>query len=425
MSAPTLSPAGLEQLHRARPSASRWLQAALVALVCLLTGPRRVRGTVPAGQVLLVASHRSHADTAAILAALPPEVRSRTHPAAAEDHFFRSRLRGWWTTKLVGAFPFPRHGHEGLERAAAVLDAGGNVLLFPQGSRAGGAFRTGAARLALRGLTVVPVGLAGTGAVLPRGRWLPRRGPVAVAFGAPLRPAPDAPAAGGAARISGVATAAAELTEELRRRVEALDAAAAELLPPPRPSVLERVRQLAQGRAGVVLAFAWGLLEALVVPVVPDVAVALLVVAAPGRALPIALAATAGSLGGGLLAYFVGATLRPPPMLLVSERMVTAVQGWLHAEGPAALWRQPLGGIPFKVFAYLSGSSGVPLKAFLATSAVARGARILAAALVSAGIGRLLARVSRHRQALVYAIAAATGLAAFGLGLDAVVRAWR
>lgn len=411
-SAPSRGRAQEAVAPRAQPG--RWLQAALVALVRLVTGPRRVRGTVPAGPVLLVASHRSHADTAAILAALPPQVRRRTHPAAAEDHFFRSRLRGWLTTRLVGAFPFPRDGGEGLARAAAVLDAGVNVLLFPQGSRAGGPFRTGAARLALgSAVTVVPVGLAGTGAVLPKGRWLPRRAPVGVAFGAPLP-----------VDASAEDTDAAALTQELRRRVDALDAVAAELLPPARATLLGRVQHLARTRAGLAVAFAWGLLEALVVPIVPDVGVAIMVIAAPARALPIAAAATAGSVVGGLLAYLVGATLGPPPMLLVTDRMVTAVQGWLHAEGAAALWRQPLGGVPFKVFAYLGGTAGAPATAFLATSAAARGARILAAALVSAGLGRLLALVPRHRQPLAYALGMAAGLTVFAAGLDSVVRAW-
>lgn len=171
----------------------------LVPAVRLICRPLRVEGVEQladlAGACLFVANHSSHLDAPAVLAALPPAVRARTVVAAAEDYFYRDRLRGLATSLLVGAFPFPRRSGRGvgLERAAELLGAGWNVLLFPEGTRSLdgriGPFKSGAARLLLAtGVPVVPIGLVGTGDVLPKRALVPRRGPVVVRFGAPSRP---------------------------------------------------------------------------------------------------------------------------------------------------------------------------------------------------------------------------------------------
>ena len=87
--------------------------------------------------------------------------------------------------------------HRGLaDRAAlkaglAVLEGGGALGVFPEGTRGSGAFDTvadGVAYLALRsGAPVVPIAVHGTCAALPRGRVVPRlRAPVRVVFGPPI-----------------------------------------------------------------------------------------------------------------------------------------------------------------------------------------------------------------------------------------------
>ncbi len=129
------------------------------------------------GPFVFVANHASHADTVLILRALPPRVRRRMAPAAAEDYFFRSRPRGAIASLLVGAFPFPRRGRSGLARAERLLDDGWSVLLFPEGTRSTdgrvGTFRSGVGVLAARGFPVVPIGIAGAREVMPKGRRLP------------------------------------------------------------------------------------------------------------------------------------------------------------------------------------------------------------------------------------------------------------
>ncbi len=175
------------------------LQAAVLlpahALVC---GPFRVDGRehlVDAGSpVLLVANHASHLDTPSILRALPRPLRARVAVAAAADYFFRTRALRAATPLLLNGFPFAREGavRSSLEHCGDLIDRGWSVLVYPEGTRSPTGelqpFRSGSGLLAtgLR-VPVVPVAVEGTHALLPKGRWRPRRGPVTVRFGRPLR----------------------------------------------------------------------------------------------------------------------------------------------------------------------------------------------------------------------------------------------
>lgn len=80
-----------------------------------------------------------------------------------------------------------------LKTIMGLLDSGGVVLMFPEGTRAHdgslGWFRPGAAAIATRcGVPVLPVCIEGAYACWPRTRALPRPGRVAVAYGEPLEP---------------------------------------------------------------------------------------------------------------------------------------------------------------------------------------------------------------------------------------------
>lgn len=141
---------------------------------------------------ILAADHGSHLDTLAILAALPVAARARVRVAAAEDYWYRNPLRRV-AVDALGGFAFPRKGSAGLSRAAALITAGDSILIYPEGTRAGGPFRPGVALLAAQtGLPVIPVAVRGGRALWPKGRVLPRRGPLTVAFGAPLHVFPGA-----------------------------------------------------------------------------------------------------------------------------------------------------------------------------------------------------------------------------------------
>lgn len=127
----------------------------------------------------MVANHSSHADTAALLAAL-----DATHaPAigAAADYWFASPWRARICSRLAAGFPVRRSGGgmDDLLGMADTLRAGRAVVLFPEGTRARagelGSFHRGALVLAEHArVPVVPVAIAGTDRLLPKhGRLRP------------------------------------------------------------------------------------------------------------------------------------------------------------------------------------------------------------------------------------------------------------
>lgn len=165
-------------------------------MLCL-SGGLRVTGSLPEGGCVVVANHASHADTAALLAALPSS--RRPVAAAAADYWFATRLRRLAARTLVAVLPVHR-GERGayadlLEAAGPVVRRGDVVIVFPEGTRSTtgevGAFKSGALRLAHElGVPLVPVGLVGTGPLLPKsGGFHPQ--PVEVRIGAPVRDGED------------------------------------------------------------------------------------------------------------------------------------------------------------------------------------------------------------------------------------------
>jgi len=194
--------------------------------VLTLMGGLRVQGVprMPGSPCVIVANHRSHADTAALLAALPAGRRPAV--AAAADYWFRGALRPRICRALCAAFPVRRRGggSADLASAARLLAAGHDVIVFPEGTRSRdgrtGRFHRGAACLAAAaGVPLVPAGISGTGTLLPpdgAGRRL-RRGMVIVRIGAPVNVAEMAERLAGAG-----GDAVADATDEAHARVVAL-----------------------------------------------------------------------------------------------------------------------------------------------------------------------------------------------------------
>lgn len=143
---------------------------------------------VPAqGPLLIVANHSSVLDPALVGGAAP---RPLTFLAKAE--LFKVPGFGGLLRRL-NAQPLRREGADpsALRTAQRVLQDGGAVLVFPEGTRGEeGVLREakpGAALLAMQtGVPVVPVYIRGSGRAWPRGRRLPRPAKVVVIFGAPM-----------------------------------------------------------------------------------------------------------------------------------------------------------------------------------------------------------------------------------------------
>lgn len=370
------------------------------------------RETLRRAPVVFVANHSSHADTAAVLRALPFRHRRLTRPAAAEDHFWRRNAVGGFVSLLTGAFPFPRRGRAGVERAEELLARGQSVLLFPEGTRSCDdgvhRFHKGVALLAERGATIVPVGVAGTGRVLPKGAWRPRSAPVAVVFGDAVAPSGDRD----------------EVTAGLQREVEDLAQRAARVTGRPAGGWFRRAASAARSRTALVVMGVWAVAEALAWPVIPDFLLLPLVVLAPSRWRHLFGAALAGSVLGGLASYAAGHAETGRVLLesapLVTDRMIEAAGSHLRDDGAAALLSQPLSGIPYKTFSYQAAPAGLGAGEFVWFSALARGGRFLAVAGAGALAGKwarpLFERFAPHI-AVLYVLG-------FVAGLLRVVAAW-
>lgn len=154
------------------------------------------------GPVVFAANHSSHLDAPLVLCSLPPAWRNQTLVTAAADYFFDDWWRAFGTALVFGTVPLDRTG--GLTAAApsssphGLLADGWSLVMFPEGTRAPdgqmAGFKTGAARLALAAdIPVVPIGIRGSYAAMPRGRSWPVSGRprVSVRFGTPLRAVGD------------------------------------------------------------------------------------------------------------------------------------------------------------------------------------------------------------------------------------------
>jgi len=146
--------------------------------------------------VIFAANHSSHLDTPLLLSVLPVKLRHRTVVAAAADTFFDRRWKAHLWAGALNATPIERHrvNRKSADQAAQVLADGWSLVIFPEGGRSPDGwfqlFRGGAAYLAVRtGRPVVPVHIAGTWRLLPKGGSQLRRGRTTVRFGMPMRPA--------------------------------------------------------------------------------------------------------------------------------------------------------------------------------------------------------------------------------------------
>ena len=351
-----------------------FVRSRLWRLVYALAGGLRVTGTRPVGPAVVVANHASHADTAALLAAVPS--RGRPAFAAAADYWYDVPVRRLLVTSVAAALPV-RRGDSGayealLAAARPHLAGGGVVVIYPEGTRSQdgqlGRFHSGALRLAHdTGVPLVAAAVVGTADVLPKhGRLHPA--PVEVRF---------------ADALDGASLAAAT-AQSLRDTVQAMVAAG-----PARvreSAVWSLVARFVRSRTALAVAAAWGFAEALAWPVVAEMFLVLFAVAVPRRVIPSAVAVAAGSAVGVAAHVWVTAHGVHLPLPLVTPRMQDTAVADLRG-GPAGIWHQAFSGIPVKVYADAAGSLGLGAT-FVVAAAVERFARIL-------GVAALLAVASR------------------------------
>jgi 1-acyl-sn-glycerol-3-phosphate acyltransferase len=176
---------------------------------------------VPTDRAFVLAPvHRSNIDTIVVAA-----VTRRRLRYMGKDSLWKVDALGKLLSAL-GAFPVHRGSadREALRRCIAVVEAGEPLVIFPEGTRQSGPIVQplfeGAAYVAARtGVPVVPVGIGGSEAAMPKGSKLLRPVKVSVVIGEPIEP-PARSGEGGTGRAP--RRAVHEVTERLAKELQAL-----------------------------------------------------------------------------------------------------------------------------------------------------------------------------------------------------------
>lgn len=142
------------------------------------------------GRFVFVSNHSSNLDAMAILAALPRHgLRFVAKRQLGAIPLFGAALR--WSGNVFVDRTDTKHDLGALQDAQRELLRHISVLFFAEGTRSPdgqlGRFKKGAAAFALRAqLPIVPIGVAGTFEILPRGLEVGAGRPVGVSFGRPI-----------------------------------------------------------------------------------------------------------------------------------------------------------------------------------------------------------------------------------------------
>ena len=142
------------------------------------------------------------------------------------------------------------------------------------------------------------------------------------------------------------------------------------------------------------LAFAWGVAEATVFFVVPDVLITRAALGSLRNGLLTAAVTIAGALAGGAISYQWGANdLQTARHVLdalpaISIDMLDRAQHALASDGMFAAFIGSFSGTPYKVFAVHAASAGIPLPVFVLASIPVRGVRFVLLAAIARGFAR-------------------------------------
>lgn len=371
-----------------------------------LVGGFRVTGSAPYQAMVVAANHQSHADTAALLAAMPAPYKPVV--VAADDYWFDSALRRTLLSLATGGVPVDRVSGGGYASLVAgaekVLGAGSTLLVFPEGTRSTdgtlGPLHSGAMRIAQEfEVPLLPIALVGTGALLPkRGRLHPAA--VEVRVGTAIAPQD--------------LVSMDQVADQLR---ELLDRGPAV---PGVSRTWQALHRFMAGPGGPIGAFAWSFAEALSWPITSE-AYLLFVGAANPRRIPAAVAMQAlGSTAGVLVHGALVRRGRRPPMPWTAPAMHEAAAEHLGA-GARGMWRQALNGVPVKVYARAAAEAGLARAPLAGHTLAARGARAV-------GLGAAIAAgawAGRRVLERAYGPYLTASTATYVAGLAAVVHRWR
>ena len=175
------------------------IAAFYAGILRVITGARATwMAAEPSTQpTIYFANHTSNLDAAVLWASLPPTVRERTRPVAAQDYWDTNRIRRFTAVRIFNALLIERKNVTArtnpLPAIIAALDAGSSIIIFPEGGRSAGpepgAFKSGIYHLAKQrpNIPLTPVFLENFNRILPKGEFLPVPLLATVIVGAPIQ----------------------------------------------------------------------------------------------------------------------------------------------------------------------------------------------------------------------------------------------
>jgi 1-acyl-sn-glycerol-3-phosphate acyltransferase len=166
----------------------------LFAVLFRIFGRVRIVGAekIPAsGAFVLAPVHRSNVDFA-----LTSLVTKRPMRYMGKDNIWKSKLLGRFVS-MLGAFPVHRGSadRDALKACTDIVGGGSPLVMFPEGTRQHGPevqeLFDGTAYVAAKtGVPIVPMGIGGSEAMMPKGAKLPRFSRLVLIVGDPIPPPP-------------------------------------------------------------------------------------------------------------------------------------------------------------------------------------------------------------------------------------------
>ena len=147
-------------------------------------------------QAIYIANHCSQFDTLVVTKSLPAKQRVNLYTAGAKDYFFEGKLKflGPLFRLFFNTFSFSRTTNikQSLKDFGKIINNGGNVLIFPEGTRSVTGklqpFKSGIGVIAWNiDVPIIPIKINGLYNVLPKGSHFPKPGVVEVKIGEPTK----------------------------------------------------------------------------------------------------------------------------------------------------------------------------------------------------------------------------------------------
>jgi 1-acyl-sn-glycerol-3-phosphate acyltransferase len=139
------------------------------------------------GGFIIASNHTSNLDPIVLGLASPRKINFMAKEELFKNKFFSFILHS------VAAFPVKRNKVEttSIKEAIRRLKAGGGLLLFPEGGRRNfidvSEIKAGVGLLSCKAkVPIIPTLIKGSGEVLPKGRYFPKRGKISVYFAPPI-----------------------------------------------------------------------------------------------------------------------------------------------------------------------------------------------------------------------------------------------